>query len=95
MIVATMNGISAPNFTMNATKFHITMPRKLASATLHSVALQAMQYFSCASAQLSNTPQLTHNLRDIVFLTKQTAREGFIAEMCLMDPEVHTHRVRT
>ena len=31
MIVATMivNGISAPNFTMNATKFHITMPRKL------------------------------------------------------------------
>ena len=49
MIVATMNGISAPNFTMNATKFHITMPRKLASATLHSEALRAMQYFSCAS----------------------------------------------
>ena len=31
MIVATVNGISAPNFTMsmNATKFHITMPQKL------------------------------------------------------------------
>ena len=43
MIVATMNGISTPNFTMNATKFHITMPRKLASTTLYSVALCAMQ----------------------------------------------------
>ena len=52
MIVATMNGISAPNFTMNATKFHITMPRKLATCSAklpHSVALCAMQYFSCAS----------------------------------------------
>ena len=34
--VATMNGISAPNFTMNATKFHITKPQKLAlPTTLH------------------------------------------------------------
>ena len=51
MIVAIMNGISAANFTMimNATKFHITMPQKQASATLHSVALPAIQYFSCAS----------------------------------------------
>ena len=34
MIIATMNDISAPNFNnmiMNATKFHITMPRKLDS----------------------------------------------------------------
>ena len=50
MIVATMNGISAPNFTMNATKFHVTMPRKLASAPLHSVALRAMLFKIIAHA---------------------------------------------
>ena len=45
IIVATMNGISAPNFTMNTTKFHITMPRKLALryAPLGSASRNAIQ----------------------------------------------------
>ena len=59
MIVATMNGISDRNFTMNATKFHITMPWKLASAALHSVALRVMQHFNCASLPCYSKALLT------------------------------------
>ena len=59
MIVATMNGISAPNFTMNAMKFHITMLRKLASATLPLGSTLVMQYFSCASLPCYSKALLT------------------------------------
>ena len=68
MIVATMNGISAPNFTMNATKFHITMPRKLARATLHSVALRTMRYFNnCALLPCYSKALLTTQAQRLQF----------------------------
>ena len=75
MIVATMNGISAPNFTMNATKFHITMPRMLASDTLHSVALQAMQYFSCASLPCYSKALLTTQVQSLQFPCDRVAQQ--------------------
>ena len=76
MIVATMNGISAPNFTMDATKFHIIMPRKLASAKLpHSVALRAMQYFSCASLPCYSKALLTTQAQSLQFPCDRVAQQ--------------------
>ena len=83
IFVATINGISAPNFTMNATKFHITMPRKLASAALHSVALCAMQYFSCASLPCYSKALLTTQAQSLQFPC------DWVAQQCLINSIMH------